>query len=951
MTHADDHTSCNGAASTTGNLWNNQGYRVIKSRSICEGAALVLAQQEQATIKATTITERCDDSDVGKAKRPHEEVAAWCEQQVNDNPEMCRDGPSATFDRPSPFSNKNDQEVSVASCKRSCSCIGNTTGHCRLGQSGRPGVLPTPKFCALEQIRDNLCLARCAAKDADANVLQNDDLGEEGGEATDDKSLSCTTACNDAQRLSLYDDCSAQFYDGQNYTAICEVFECASNEEVEVHDDNPNIDARCVPNSAQVAAWQRRSDEEYFIFYACLIGINVAFLFFVDSYLVYVGWKFARTHITWLILMLHARLTDMMTDWGFLKISIKTDHFAWQMDEAGWPYDTFSAVVTFSTIAGTVLWLLDMILEVKGVQYMLDEKAKGGVQAREGEQQLTLMQYAVKKHKRIQREMSIRIVPLVALILEDLIQIVAMAMYFSVVGELKEMETVAVVSVVGSAVGTVFNIMRAFPKIPSALQHLCCGAVCPDPDNVFVQPDAVFLNQNTSGDDEYIYLRSASGESSHFYPGAEVPKEMNEYLTIGTATRDVPEIPAASIKKLDKLGVGNFGTVWKGEITLLVDKTEGASPTTETVAIKTVNSQASFSMATFFTCTRNKEKIEAEIDLVAEAHITDRVRNHANVVSLVGIVGGSQVMLVMEFCEHGSLVELLKKGVHPVTEHTFSHQQRHQMLLETADGMDHLANNLVVHRDLSARNVLVTRDFVCKVADFGLSRVKDKDTDDALHIKRTEDNVQADEVVDYYRTDKLFQNIPVRWTAPEAATSKRYSEASDVWSWGVLAAEILVASAANPYERPYNRTFKVRQNEDSEAQNLRLLGDIQDGLRPISTKPEMCSRGIYKLLHECWSSFPRDRPTFKNIVTIIGQQYNPLDVARKMLDANDDGGIDGNELLTGAAAAFGPGHAISESHDTAWLDRNDDGIVDDDEVLTGAAAASHEIGTSVAGWN
>ena len=57
------------------------------------------------------------------------------------------------------------------------------------------------------------------------------------------------------------------------------------------------------------------------------------------------------------------------------------------------------------------------------------------------------------------------------------------------------------------------------------------------------------------------------------------------------------------------------------------------------------------------------------------------------------------------------------------------------MLRHIAAGMKYLADMGFVHRDLAARNVLVNEQMVCKVSDFGLSRVLEED-DDATYTTR-----------------------------------------------------------------------------------------------------------------------------------------------------------------------------------------------------------------------
>uniref|UniRef100_A0A3B3TAF9 receptor protein-tyrosine kinase n=1 Tax=Paramormyrops kingsleyae TaxID=1676925 RepID=A0A3B3TAF9_9TELE len=184
-------------------------------------------------------------------------------------------------------------------------------------------------------------------------------------------------------------------------------------------------------------------------------------------------------------------------------------------------------------------------------------------------------------------------------------------------------------------------------------------------------------------------------------------------------------------------------------------------------------------------------------DFLSKASIMAQF-DHPNVIHLEGIVTRSKpLMIITEYMKNGSLDSFLRRH-----NGQFTVIQLIDFLHGIADGMTYLADLGYIHQDLAARNIQVSSNLICKVADFGLSQVLGAGPDAAYTTAAGE--------------------IPIRWTAPEAITYQKFSSASDVWSYGVVMWEVM-SYGERPYWNLTNRDSSSLQCEEKKFPSILLI--------------------------------------------------------------------------------------------------------------------------------
>eukprot|EP00257_Ricinus_communis_P021442 XP_015580939.1 probable LRR receptor-like serine/threonine-protein kinase At1g56140 isoform X1 [Ricinus communis] len=192
---------------------------------------------------------------------------------------------------------------------------------------------------------------------------------------------------------------------------------------------------------------------------------------------------------------------------------------------------------------------------------------------------------------------------------------------------------------------------------------------------------------------------------------------------------------------LNKLGEGGYGPVYKG---ILIDGRE--------VAVKQL------SLASH----QGKDQFITEIAMISAVQ-------HRNLVRLYGCcIEGNRRLLVYEYLKNKSLDQALFGN----TSLHLDWPTRFNICLGTARGLAYLheeSRPRIVHRDVKASNILLDEELCPKLSDFGLAKLyDDKKTHISTRIAGT-----------------------IGYMAPEYAMRGHLTEKADVFSFGVLALEVL----------------------------------------------------------------------------------------------------------------------------------------------------------------
>lgn len=218
------------------------------------------------------------------------------------------------------------------------------------------------------------------------------------------------------------------------------------------------------------------------------------------------------------------------------------------------------------------------------------------------------------------------------------------------------------------------------------------------------------------------------------------------------------------IRKGDLIGEGGFSKVYKA-----FDENLG-----KIVAVKELK------IGSIDTSKNRLVSVEKEIEILSKM-------NHLNIVKYYGTYYSEKGMsIILEYCAGGSLSNLISQ--YKKLDERLIRRYLKQILL----GLEYLHYHNIIHRDIKGANILVDKDGICKLSDFGGSKLVSNEQDS-------------------YKSN-IFRGTP-NWMAPESVKKLEYTRYSDIWGIGCLCIEMSSGEPPwNNYKNPMAVLFQLYNN-------------------------------------------------------------------------------------------------------------------------------------------
>eukprot|EP00930_Biecheleria_cincta_P001574 TRINITY_DN102708_c0_g1_i1.p1 TRINITY_DN102708_c0_g1~~TRINITY_DN102708_c0_g1_i1.p1 ORF type:complete len:821 (-),score=151.37 TRINITY_DN102708_c0_g1_i1:52-2514(-) len=236
---------------------------------------------------------------------------------------------------------------------------------------------------------------------------------------------------------------------------------------------------------------------------------------------------------------------------------------------------------------------------------------------------------------------------------------------------------------------------------------------------------------------------------------------------------------------------------------------------------------------------------------LAEAEVLRRL-SHANIIGYVdSFLEGTRLFIVMEYADNGDLASQIKQKK---DEHTrFSEPEIMSVHLQLVLALQHCHGCKILHRDLKPMNVFLSKPWIVKLGDFGISKVLESTTAGAQTTVGT----------------------PL-YLSPEICNGEPYGTKSDLWSLGVLTYELTALKV------PFHAT-------SLPALIMKVCSATPDPL------PQQYSRDLEEIVHGFLEKEPRKRLSLNSV---LSNPYARHHIERLLTRSREDFGKHAGGLIS-----------------------------------------------------
>eukprot|EP00096_Caligus_rogercresseyi_P002666 TRINITY_DN1489_c0_g1_i1.p1 TRINITY_DN1489_c0_g1~~TRINITY_DN1489_c0_g1_i1.p1 ORF type:complete len:816 (+),score=81.81 TRINITY_DN1489_c0_g1_i1:174-2621(+) len=285
--------------------------------------------------------------------------------------------------------------------------------------------------------------------------------------------------------------------------------------------------------------------------------------------------------------------------------------------------------------------------------------------------------------------------------------------------------------------------------------------------------------------------------------------------------RQVWLIPRVSLElnTSDVIGHGKYGSFVNGQI---VKKSSFSSPTAD---------------SNFRVVVQVGTSIENQRSLTGDLELVVRYGNHANIVHLLGLSDGEELMNKTLFIVFEKTNQSLKRvlvdsrallhyPVYAEKNNRFTTLQENNVLsalIGVSRGMKHLAENKIIHKKLCAKNIFLSPENIPKISGVGVAECWDTGR----------------------------ENDYTRWFAQDGMDGNENTSKFDVWSFGILMWEVITLGAT-PYADLKTNLVKNRVKRGARVPQTNYMSD-----------------DIYQVMLKCWQVDLEERASFKELEEIL----------------------------------------------------------------------------------